>query len=115
MKKLNDNVTINQVSLVDWQYDDDDFTKPAIYTVNLTFYGYEYEMNFTTADLRNAEKWGLSNSGCYGYSPLFDSADTYFEENEKEADALMELMEEEWEDYWREDSPYNYMGVKDEL
>ena len=45
---------------------------------------------------------------------MFDSADSYFEDNEKEADALMKLMEEEWENYWRDDSPYNYMGVKDE-
>lgn len=114
MKQLNENVTINRVSLVDWKYDEDNFMMPVSYGVEMTFYGQEYEISFTTGNLQSAEHWGLSSSGCYGDSILFDSAESYFEDNEKEADALMELMEEEWANYWLEDSPYNYMGIKDE-
>lgn len=114
MKKLNDYVTINQVELNNWKYDDEDFTIPTVYTVNLTFCGHEYQMEFTTEDLQRAEKWGLENSGCEGHTIFFDSANSYFENNEKEADALMKMMEEEWENYWRGDSPYDYMGIKDE-
>lgn len=113
-KQLNENVIINRVTLTDWDRDEDNFTFPVAYWVSMTFFGHEYEMCFTTVDLQRAEEWGLSNSGCEGDTALFDSADSYFEDNEKEADALMELLEEEWEAYWREDSPYNYMGIKDE-
>lgn len=112
MKQLNENVIINQVELNNWKYDEDGFMIPVAYDVNMTFYGHEYQFYFTTDDLQRSEYWGLENSGCEGYPPLFDSADSYFEDNEKEADALMKLMEEEWENYWRDDSPYNYMGIK---
>lgn len=114
MKQLNENVAINQVELDNWKYDEDDFMIPVSYEVSMTFFGHEYYLYFLTDDLQRAEKWGLSNSGCEGDTILFGSADTYFEDNPKEADALMGLMEEEWENYWRENSPYNYKGIKDE-
>lgn len=113
MTQLNENVTINLVELNNWKYDEDDFMLPVSYDVNMTFFGHEYQLYFTTGDLQRAEKWWLENSGCEGYSPLFDSAESYFENNEKEADALIKLMEEEWEDNWRGDSPYNYMGLNE--
>lgn len=112
-KKLNDHVAVNSVELGGWEYDEDYYKRPTSYIVNLDFYGYECQMTFRTADLRRAEKGeGLSNSGCYVYRPLFDSAYTYFEENIIEAIEVMKLMEEVWEGYWRRHSPYNYMGVK---
>ena len=114
MKKLNENVTINQVELNNWKYDEDGFMYPVSYQASVSFHGKEYIFYFTTDDLRQKEDWGLDNSGCEGDEELFDSAESYFSNHDKEADALMEMLEEEWEDYWREDSPYNFMGIKDE-
>ena len=114
MKKLDENVTINQVELFEIRHDEDFFTCPESYQVSMTFVGHEYLMTFTVEDLQRAEEWGFQNSGCEGDSVLFYSAESYFENNERVADALMEMMEEEWENNWRKDSPYNYMGMKDD-
>ena len=52
MKKLNENVTINQVELNNWKYDEDDFMYPVSYQASVSFHGKEYIFYFTTDDLR---------------------------------------------------------------
>lgn len=112
MRKLNDNVVIADLFLSEWDYDDEDEIFPKGYYVTVDFYGKRYTMYFTTGDLGRMDKWGLENSGCEGDSDLFDSANAYFEDHEREAEILASMMEEEWENNRRNGSPYNYMGAR---
>lgn len=115
MKKLNDNLVVNMVDLNNWKYDDDDYMYPITYEVNITFYGKEYTMYFTTDDLKRFDDWGLQNSGMEGDSDLFDSMDSYFENerHDEEAKVLMSMMKDEWEQNWRDDSVYDYLGNRE--
>lgn len=114
MKTLNENVTIMSVELNNWKFDIDGDIVPISYETVITFYGKVFIIYFTTRDLQQAENWGLSNSGCEGDSILFDSANTYFENNDNDAKKLLEMMEEEWNSNWRDNSPFNYMGIIEE-
>ena len=108
-------ITINQVDLNNWEYDDDSNCKPVAYEINLTFCNEEYTMYFTVKDLQRYEDgWDLENSGCEGSTLYFDSVNKYFENYPNEADRLTMLMKECWDDFCNtEDSPYNYMGIKE--
>ena len=115
-KDLPDNhITINQIDLNNWEYDDDSNCKPVAYEINLTFCNEEYTMYFTVKDLQRYEDgWDLENSGCEGSTLYFDSVNNYFENYPNEADRLTMLMKECWDDFCNtEDSPYNYMGIKE--
>lgn len=115
-KDLPDNhITINQIDLNNWEYDDDSNCKPVAYEINLTFCNEEYTMYFTVKDLQRYEDgWDLENSGCEGSTLYFDSVNKYFENYPNEADRLTMLMKECWDDFCNtEDSPYNYMGIKE--
>ncbi|WP_297273713.1 hypothetical protein [uncultured Bacteroides sp.] len=114
-KDLPDNhITINQIDLNNWEYDDDSNCKPVAYEINLTFCNEEYTMYFTVKDLQRYEDgWDLENSGCEGSTLYFDSVNKYFENYPNEADRLIKLMKECWDDFCNtEYSPYNYMGIK---
>ena len=115
-KDLPDNhITINQIDLNNWEYDDDSNCKPVAYEINLTFCNEEYTMYFTVKDLQRYEDgWDLENSGCEGSTLYFDSVNKYFENYPNEADRLTMLMKECWDDFYNtENSPYNYMGIKE--
>lgn len=115
-KDLPDNhITINQIDLNNWEYDDDSNCKPVAYEINLTFCNEEYTMYFTVKDLQRYEDgWDLENSGCEGSTLYFDSVDKYFENYPNEADRLIKLMKGCWDDFINtEYSPYNYMGIKE--
>lgn len=115
-KDLPDNhITINQIDLNNWEYDDDSNCKPVAYEINLTFCNEEYTMYFTVKDLQRYEDgWDLENSGCEGSTLYFDSVNKYFENYPNEADRLTMLMKECWDDFINtEYSPYNYMGIKE--
>lgn len=61
------------------------------------------------------ERNGLQNSGMEGDSDLFDSMDSYFEDesHDEEAKVLMSMMKNEWEENWRDDSVYDYLGNRE--
>lgn len=46
---------------------------------------------------------------------LFDSMDSYFEDERhgEEAKVLMSMMKDEWEQNWRDDSVYDYLGNRE--
>lgn len=117
-KKLPDNsITITQVDLNNWDYDDDNSNCiPVAYEVSLTFCRKPYTMYFTVKDLQRYEDgWDLENSGCEGDKLYFDSVDKYFENYPDEADRLISLMKECWANFRKtEDSTYNYMGLIEE-
>lgn len=115
MKKLNDNLVVNMVDLNNWGYSDDDYIYPITYEVSLTFYGKDYTMYFTTDNLKRFEDCGLQNSGMEGDPDLFDSMDSYFEDerHDEEAKVLMSMMKDEWEQNWRDDSVYDYLGNRE--
>lgn len=114
-KKLPDNcITITQVDLNNWDYDDDNSNCiPVAYEVSLTFCCKPYTMYFTVKDLQRYEDgWDLENSGCEGDKLYFDSVDKYFENYPDEVDRLISLMKECWDDFNNTGhSPYNYMGI----
>lgn len=115
MKKLNDNLVVNMVDLNNWGYSDDDCIYPIAYEVSLTFYGKDYTMYFTTDNLKRFEDCGLQSSGMEGDPDLFDSMDSYFEDerHDEEAKVLMSMMKDEWEQNWRDDSVYDYLGNRE--
>jgi hypothetical protein len=115
-KKLPDNsITITQIDLNNWKYDEDSNCIPVAYEVSLRFCGKQYILYFTVKDLqRYDDGWDLENSGCEGDTLYFDSVNSYFENNTDEADRLIKLMKECWDDFINtEYSPYNYMGIKE--
>lgn len=117
-KELPDNrITITHVDLNNWDYDDDSNCKPIAYEICLIFCNKEYTMYFTVEDLqRYKDGWDLENSGCEGDTLYFDSVNRYFENYTDEADRLVALMKECWDDFCNtEFSPYNYMGIIEEV
>lgn len=116
-KEISDNrITITQVDLNNWEYDDDSNCKPLVYEVNLIFCNKEYTMYFSVKDIQRYEEGDdLENSTCEGDTLYFDSVNRYFENYPDEADRLIALMKECWDDFRNtEDSPYNYMGLIEE-
>ncbi len=112
-KLLDNSITITQVNLNNWEYDEDSNCIPVAYEVSLNFCGKQYILYFTVKDLQRYEDgWDLENSGCEGDTLYFDSVNNYFENYPNEADRLISLMKECWDDFRStEDSQYNYMGV----
>lgn len=116
-KEISDNrITITQVDLNNWEYDDDSNCKPLVYEVNLIFCNKEYTIYFSVKDIQRYEEGDdLENSACEGDTLYFDSVNRYFENYPDEADRLIALMKECWDDFRNtEDSPYNYMGLIEE-
>ena len=71
--------------------------------------------NRSMNDLKRFEDCGLQNSGMEGDPDLFDSMDSYFEDerHDEEAKVLMSMMKDEWEQNWRDDSVYDYLGNRE--
>ena len=110
MKQINENLIINNVDINNWEYDGD-FMMPVAYEVSVTFFQRNYTIYFTPEDIRKFnEGWGLEKSGCEGDSILFDSIDSYFDNNEEDARILIDIIKEAWNDF-KGDSPYNYIGM----
>lgn len=115
MKQLNDNVIINYVDLNDWDYDENQDIFPKMYEVSCTFCGQTFISYFSTKNIRlYKDGWYLENCGCEGNGDLIDSMSDYFEDHENDAKILVEMMKDEWETNCRDDSPYNYLGIKEE-
>lgn len=59
----------------------------------------------------------IEQSASLGYRipDLFDSMDSYFEDerHDEEAKVLMSMMKDEWEQNWRDDSVYDYLGNRE--
>lgn len=114
MKQLDDNVRINYVELNNLGYDDNNDMFPKVYEVSCTFYRQIFISYFSTKNIQKyKDGWYLENCGCEGNGDLIASMSDYFEDHENEAAILVEMMKDEWETNWREDSPYNFMGVKE--
>ena len=115
-KDLPDNhITINQIDLNNWEFDEDSNCIPVSYEVSLTFCGKQYILYFKVIDLQKFNYgWDLESSGCEGDTLFFDSVKSYFENYTYEADRLIKLIKECWDDFINtEGSPYNYMGIKE--
>lgn len=108
--KTNKNITIYSVEVLNTKYDEEGNEYPVNYSVELNFYGKDYSYTFDIKDIKNYYLgWGLPNSACYGDVDLFDSADSYFEENNKAAEELVNMFKDAW-DCWDCDDKYDFKG-----
>lgn len=111
MKEINKDLVIRDIEVSSYDFDVNDFDFPVEYRVSIEFFGREYELMFTTKNLKEVDKYGkLYHSGCEGDQVLYNSMYYFFENNKDEADILVELIQECWESFKEEDSPYNYKG-----
>lgn len=111
MKEINENVSILNVDVNDWGYDDNDNEYPKCYEASVLFYGKEYYFIFSTDNLkRYREGYGLDSIYMEGDSDLYDSMASFFEDNDDAAGVLAGLFREEWDTYYGDYSPYDYLG-----
>lgn len=90
-----------------------DSSIPTAYEVSITFYGLTYLMKFTVEDMRGfCEGLILACAKCEGPAELFDSIETYFENNRHNAGLLLRNIKAAWEKDYRNDGMYDYLGIK---
>lgn len=107
-------LTINNVELSTWHFDDKENCIPDSYMVSASFCCYSYTLFLNTKDLQCYENGGfLDNSGCDGPTLFINEVDSYYKIFQNEADELVEKIKKAWEDF-KENSPYNYYGKIEE-
>ena len=115
MVTINENVAILSVDVNNWGYDEEDNEYPVAYEASIRFFGHELIMHFSVDDLRDYKNGeGLRNIGLEGDSDLFDSMDAYFEKNDEAAKMLAGMSKEAWDLYYGDNTPYDYLGNKQE-